>query len=212
MVYFHDYPDVTIHTNKDLPENLDATKLGRVAYLGAGIAWTLAALPAGEAPRLLALALADAEVRLARARALEGPDGALARREAIRSAVATLDSAAVLWPNLAPAVALESESLRKRLPPPRAARPADPRIPVRNPEIRGPLDVYYFNYLGDAAASVPSNALSGTLEYEAFNLADGKHTVSEIRDVLAGRYGAAPPDALSAWFDLLAKAGAVRFR
>ena len=32
MVYFHDWPDVTIHTNKDLPENLDATKLGRVAY------------------------------------------------------------------------------------------------------------------------------------------------------------------------------------
>ena len=43
MVYFHDWPDVTIHTNKDVPENLDATKLGRVAYMGAGIAWTLAA-------------------------------------------------------------------------------------------------------------------------------------------------------------------------
>ena len=36
MVYFHDWPDVTIHTQKDLPENLDATKLGRVAYMGAG--------------------------------------------------------------------------------------------------------------------------------------------------------------------------------
>jgi hypothetical protein len=33
MVYFHDWPDVTIHTNKDLPENLDATKLQRVAFL-----------------------------------------------------------------------------------------------------------------------------------------------------------------------------------
>src|SRR6185295_4423183 len=56
MVYFHDWPDVTIHTNKDQPENVDATKLGRVAYLGAGIAYTLAALPESEAPRLLALA------------------------------------------------------------------------------------------------------------------------------------------------------------
>jgi hypothetical protein len=36
MVYFHDWPDVTIHTNKDQPENLDATKLGRVAYAGRG--------------------------------------------------------------------------------------------------------------------------------------------------------------------------------
>lgn len=36
MVYFHDWPDVTIHTNKDQPENPDATKFGRLAYLGAG--------------------------------------------------------------------------------------------------------------------------------------------------------------------------------
>src|SRR5882724_2235963 len=49
MVYFHDWPDVTIHTNKDVPDNLDATKLGRVAYMTAGIAWTLAALPDAEA-------------------------------------------------------------------------------------------------------------------------------------------------------------------
>ncbi|HMA18679.1 MAG TPA: DUF4910 domain-containing protein, partial [Thermoanaerobaculia bacterium] len=67
MVYFHDWPDVTIHTNKDLPENLDATKLGRVAYMSAGIAWTLAALPDSEAPRLLALAAAKSEARIARA-------------------------------------------------------------------------------------------------------------------------------------------------
>src|ERR1051325_1848348 len=55
MVYFHDWPDVTIHTNKDVPDNLDATKLGRVAYMTAGIAWTLAALPDAEAARLPAL-------------------------------------------------------------------------------------------------------------------------------------------------------------
>jgi hypothetical protein len=65
MVYFHDYPDVTIHTQKDQPENLDATKLGRVAYMGAGIVWTLAALPDAEAPRLLACVRAGGEERIA---------------------------------------------------------------------------------------------------------------------------------------------------
>ncbi len=42
MLYFHDWPDVYIHTNKDVPENLDATKLQRVAFLGAAIGYTLA--------------------------------------------------------------------------------------------------------------------------------------------------------------------------
>ena len=72
MVYFHDWPDVTIHTNKDLPENLDATKLGRVAYLGAGIAWTLAALPQAEAGALYSFARAQAEARIALARGFSG--------------------------------------------------------------------------------------------------------------------------------------------
>ncbi len=212
MVYFHDWPDVTIHTAKDQPENLDATKLGRVAYIGAGIVWTLAALPAGEAPRLFALARADAEERIARSLAASGPDAPLVQREAILEAIGTLESAAALWPSLAPAAAAETGSLRGRLPPLRTSRPADARVPIRNPEIRGPLDVYYFNYLGETSPTVTSNVPSATLEYEAFNLADGKRTVSEIRDILEGRYGDARRDAITAYFDLLAKAGAVRFR
>ncbi|HEY6174121.1 MAG TPA: DUF4910 domain-containing protein, partial [Kofleriaceae bacterium] len=68
MVYFHDWPDVTIHTNKDVPDNLDATKLGRVAYMTAGIAWTLAALPDAEAPKLLVLSEVGAGERVVRAR------------------------------------------------------------------------------------------------------------------------------------------------
>ncbi|HEX8114681.1 MAG TPA: DUF4910 domain-containing protein, partial [Kofleriaceae bacterium] len=68
MVYFHDWPDVTIHTSKDVPDNLDATKLGRVAYMTAGIAWTLAALPDAEAARLVALEHAATDARIATAR------------------------------------------------------------------------------------------------------------------------------------------------
>src|SRR5437868_3828483 len=65
MVYFHDWPDVTIHTNKDVPDNLDPTKLGRVAYMTAGIAWTLAALPEAEAARLPAIERAATDERVA---------------------------------------------------------------------------------------------------------------------------------------------------
>ena len=212
MLYFHDWPDVTIHTNKDQPENLDATKLGRVAYMGAGIAWTLAALPDAEAPRLLAVARAGAEERIARAGAAAGPDAPLVRREAAEAAAGTLASIAALWPSTSAEADRESERLRRLAPTAVGSRDADPRVPARNPEIRGPLDVYYSSYVLEtldpaAAASLPS--VSDTLLYEAFNLADGRRSVSQIRDILAGRYGSAPLPAIAAYFEHLAKAGAV---
>jgi hypothetical protein len=50
------------------------------------------------------------------------------------------------------------------------------------------------------------------LTYEALNLVDGKRSVSEIRDILAGRYEPAPLAEVTEWLDLLARAGVVRFR
>src|SRR5512144_894495 len=96
MVYFNDWPDVTIHTNKDVPDNLDATKLGRVAYMTAGIAWTVAALPDAEAGRLPALERAATDERRAAARHAALADGRsaddarLAEREAVAVGVEEL--------------------------------------------------------------------------------------------------------------------------
>lgn len=218
MVYFHDWPDVTIHTNKDLPENLDATKLGRVAYMAAGIAWTLAALPPEEAPRLLGWALAgrEADVARARFRPESSPrDAALARRESIERAAATLDSIAALWPSAAGLVRAENARLRSLAPdvPPEAG--GDARVPTRSPEIVGPLGIYYSDYLAEtlgaeaaSKAALPDRA-DGVLAWEAFNLADGRRTVSQIRDLLTGRYAPVPLSEVAEYFDLLARAKAV---
>jgi hypothetical protein len=224
MVYFHDYPDVTIHTQKDVPENLDATKLGRVAYMGAGIAYTLAALPESEQDRMYDLAFADATVRVARAPTAGDPG--LATREGVATSIAELESVARLWPSTADAVAEETAQLRAELAP--SARPADARVPVRNPEIRGPLQVYYYDYLRRAGVDAGADALAGRpsvdpaktalaaredgglLAYEALNLADGKRSISEIRDALAGRYAPVPLSAVAEYFEMLARAGAVR--
>lgn len=72
MLYFHDWPDVYIHTNKDVPENLDATKLQRVAFLGATTGYTLASLGPADGPALLTEAAGRGAGRMAadRARAL----------------------------------------------------------------------------------------------------------------------------------------------
>lgn len=228
MVYFHDWPDVTIHTNKDVPDNLDATKLGRVAYMTAGIAWTLAALPEAEAGKLPALSRAATDERLAAARysALAGGWGArdaqLAGREALAMGIEELASVAALWPTTAAEVRRSSTALTAALPrvPPggpklQAAR--DPRVPERTAAVRGPLDVYYYDHLGAVlgAAAGPPPALhkrDGIFAYEALNLVDGKRSVSDIRDLLAGRYAPVPLAEVTEWLDLLAKAGVVRFR
>ena len=216
MVYFHDYPDVTIHTQKDQPENLDATKLGRVAYLAAGLVYTLAALPDAEVPRLLALARVDGEERILRASLVAGSDAAVARREAILSAIGTLESVAKLWPSAAPAVAKDVRRLRADLP--AAPAPEDRRVPMRSSDIVGPINVYYYDYFADIpGADFTKTALAArddgdVLAYEALNLADGTRSISEIRDVLAGRYAPVPVTAIAEYFELLARAGAVSLK
>ncbi len=216
MVYFHDYPDVTIHTQKDVPENLDATKLGRVAYMGAGIAYTLAALPEAEQDRMYDLAFADSTARIARA-PMAGDSG-IAMREAIEMGIAELESVARLWPSTADATSVVEEIARLRAELSAPPRPADPRVPVRNPEIKGPLDVYYFDYfqhpgrpgVDPAKTALAAREDGALLAYEAFNLADGKRSISEIRDALAGRYAPVPLSAVAEYFEMLARAGAVR--
>ncbi len=229
MLYFHDWPDVTIHTSKDQPENLDATKLGRVTYLGAGIAYTLAALPESEAPRLLTLARASADRDLADARlrqslSADARDGALAVRESLAQAETKLASVARRWP----ATTNDARDLRARMKAEPAAVAAlaapDARVPIRNPEIRGPLSVYYYDHFSEALAAKGVNeaslprvpALEGgnaeVLEYEALNLADGRRSVAEIRDVLSGRYAPVPVAFVAAHFERWAQAGIISWK
>jgi aminopeptidase YwaD len=228
MLYFHDWPDVTIHTSKDQPENLDATKLGRVAYLGAGIAYTLAALPDSEAPRLLALARESIEEQLAHARSQaafsdDARDGALRVREALAEGSESLTSLARRWPGAAGAVRDLMARLKGDQPLVPVLAGRDARVPVRNPEIRGPLDVYYYDHVTEALAArgrtdvAPNDVTTlggegALVAYEALNLADGHRSVAEIRDVLTGRYEQTALAPLSAHFDRLSRAGVVTWK
>jgi aminopeptidase YwaD len=220
MVYFHDWPDVTVHTNKDQPENLDATKLGRVAYLGAGIAWTLAALPDAEAPKLLVAVGVEAGERVLRARE-SAADAAVAQAAQVDAGLRAIRSVTALWKVPPADVRKEEDRLRRLATPDETAEsaraPRDSRVPVRNPEIRGPLDVYYFSFLTASGidrskASVLEESEGGdVLAYEAFNLVDGRRSVSDIRDSLTGLYFPVSLAGVAGYLDILAKAGAIHF-
>jgi aminopeptidase YwaD len=227
MVYFHDWPDVTIHTNKDVPENLDPTKLGRVVYLSAGIAWTLAALPDAEVSRLIAVVRADAEHRLVDAKlraSLSGNDrdGLLAAREAAASGGEALRSVAVLWKAGAAEARSAAADIERDAPSVPPLPGVDLRVPVRSDDIRGALDVFYFDTIADRlrgarspnAATLyrPVQSLPEVCAYEAFNLVDGRRSVGDIRDVLTGRYGAVASACVAEYFDQLAKASIIRWQ
>jgi len=228
MVYFHDWPDVTIHTNKDVPDNLDATKLGRVAYMTAGIAWTMAALPDGEAARLPALERAATDARAAEARhtalarGWSADDARIAEREAVTTGVEELASLAAMWPATTGEARKLSAALVAAGPKPATGAAAaadgkrDLRVAERTGAVRGPLDVYYYDHLaavlGEAAPPAAITKRDGVLSFEALNLVDGKRSVSEIRDRLTGRYEPVPLAEVSEWLDVLAKAGVIRWR
>jgi hypothetical protein len=63
-LYLRDWPDIYIHTDHDTLEQIDATKLRRVALLGAAAGYSLAALDAAQSSEVLPFLAARALARL----------------------------------------------------------------------------------------------------------------------------------------------------
>src|SRR5208337_265772 len=66
-IYLNDWPDRFIHTNLDVPGNIDATKLKRVGFIGAASGYFLAQLNESDLPAINWLILAGATERRAHA-------------------------------------------------------------------------------------------------------------------------------------------------
>jgi len=64
-LYLRDWPDIYIHTDHDTLEQIDATKLRRVALLGAASGYVYASVTAQQLPTLLPFLTSKAEARLA---------------------------------------------------------------------------------------------------------------------------------------------------
>jgi aminopeptidase YwaD len=64
-LYLRDWPDIYIHTDHDSLDQIDATKLRRVALLGAASGYVYASVSAQQLPQLLPFLTAQSETRLA---------------------------------------------------------------------------------------------------------------------------------------------------
>lgn len=188
-IYLNDWPDRYIHTNQDVAGNMDATKLGRVAFLAATSGYVLARLDSSDAAALATMMKAKAMKRTADALRRNDPN---ALRFALWYERTMTDSMSRFF--TVPAdVRKDSAAFYVRLqsllgvtapkPPVQASR-----VYRRNSAIKGPMEAFGYDYF-NAHYTKDVVKLSGEKRYEALNLVDGRRSVSEIRDALDAIYG-----------------------
>jgi len=212
-IYLNDWPDRYIHTNFDTPANVDPTKLKRAAFIGAASAYFLANAKAENAPAILHVLQANSLRRtatmlkrrdqlsadeaanlvrfhLSYERALVGSMGRFFKVPAdTRADAATfLDNLEKLWGGVKhPAPAQGDGRLVFR----------------RNPQPKGTMSAFGYDYFTDRYGAERERQIrllqfqglrgsGGEYAYEALNLADGRRTVQEIRDMVSAVYGPVP--------------------
>jgi aminopeptidase YwaD len=212
-LYFNDWPDRYIHTNHDLPANIDPTKLKRAGFLAAASGLVLANAGPADADALWRVvagrALRRAALTLDRRAGLPAPEAAALTRQALAYERAVLASFSRFLA-LPVATQREAEGFLARLtallgdPGPAPAAAGDGALVLRrNPEVKGTMSVFGYDYLGDHYGEEKASALAlprftglrgggGDYAYEVLNLVDGKRTAAEIRDVVSATYGPVP--------------------
>jgi len=218
IIYIADWPDRYIHTQRDLPGNLDPTKLRRAIFIAAASGYFLAnyrggsemagALRAGEFERAAETvrrvqALRDAGVSEAETDLLWGhflsSDGGIAT---------SLDRFGTLRPAERPTLMVVAPRLH----------PREPTGPVyRRILNQGPMNGFGYSWFDDRLARAgltrprllsrdPQGEVA-SYGYEALNLVDGYRHVSEIRDELTATLGPVPQDEVAEYLDILARLG-----
>ncbi|MDP9194604.1 MAG: DUF4910 domain-containing protein [Acidobacteriota bacterium] len=167
-IYMNDWPDRYIHTNKDVPANIDSTKLARAAFIAAASGYALARIGANDAPALREMMQAFALERAAVTMRRKDPNvtkfGQWYEQEMQASLTRFLGASS-----------------------PRAATPLKGTY-RRNPKIKGTMGAFGYDYFTSHYPNHKEIRLGEEYRYEALNLVDGKRTVTEIRDALSAIY------------------------
>ena len=212
-VYLNDWPDRYIHTDRDVPANIDPTKLERAAFIGGATGWYLANLKDAVDDGLLGVVnqkrLTRTARMLSRGTALSQDEAAALQRfhwAYERQLVASIE-------RFVPLAASQRETSSRQLdglahlygeggvaPAPSGAAAI---VYIRSKDPKGPMSVFGFDYLMDRLGTAKAGSLE-LLKYsglradgegyavEALNFVDGARSVQAIRDALAAEFGPVP--------------------
>ncbi|MEA3032238.1 MAG: aminopeptidase YwaD, partial [Sphingomonadales bacterium] len=211
VIYIADWPDIYIHTQKDVPANLDSTKMRRAIFIAAASAWALATLSDDDSPALkqmLDVASADGMGAAFRASAgLAEPAAANMMRirlSALNEVRGSLSRFGV--------------TMFDARPEPRERGAGNFAIVYRRKaEPKGPMDGFGYSWLDDhlkrAGLKKPALLSRETSEdgpsfgYETLNLVDGRRSVQEIRGALAATVAPAPVEEVADYLATLERLG-----
>jgi hypothetical protein len=214
-IYLNDWPDRFIHTNYDTPANIDPTKLKRAGFIGAASGYFLAALKETDAPALWraiqARSLRRAALLVERRAELGPEEAANLTRFHFWYERGLVDSMERFFRAPAPlrdeamAFLANQERLLGEVPRMTKAPGEDGVVFRRNPNLKGPLVTFGYDYFRDhygaeRAARIRLLNFRGLrgagseYAYETLNFVDGKRDAREIRDAVSAIYGPVPLD------------------
>jgi len=215
VIYIADWPDRYIHTQRDVPANLDATKLKRAMFIAAASGWYLANVDAGDVTRLAVAMTSEAlERRAATVRKtadMSAADTAFVTRHADAFEAEEARSLARFGIGTASSEAPRAASA------PSAPKGAAAIVYRRKDAPKGPLEGFGYSWLDDhlKQGGLPRPVLvdraaardGGSFAYEALNLVDGARSVQDIRDALFATSGPVPLDEVADYLVTLEKLG-----
>jgi aminopeptidase YwaD len=221
-IYLHDWPDRYIHTNFDLPANIDPTKLKRAGFIGAASGYFLAQLNDKNA---LALWGTLKQQALRRSAEVEQRSASLSKEETEnlkvnhfnyeRNVFASLKNFISINPDLTKEAErfyspLEASLMTSKA---QSIKPAG-IVYKRNPAIKGPMFVFSYSYLSDHFGEEKIQTLKllnyqgmwgggSEYAYEVLNFVDGKRTVSQIHGAVSAEFGPVPYESVDDYLKAL---------
>jgi aminopeptidase YwaD len=218
IIYIADWPDRYIHTQRDLPGNLDPTKLRRAIFIAAASGWYLANRTDGRDTLALIRegALRRAADTLRRAQTLSDPAEVAALWRHYHDYEIHVALSGQGYSNLP---VFERPVLERVYPNP----PARPSGPVyRRVLQQGPMNGFGYSWFDDhlarsgltrprLLAREPIGEVA-SYGYEALNLVDDRRSVGEIRDELSATLGPVPLEEVAEYLDVLARLGVIERR
>lgn len=224
VIYIADWPDRYIHTQRDLPGNLDPTKLRRAIFIAAASGYYLARMTPADFEEMQTATAAQmmergAETmrRFARLRR-DGVDSTEFmqllhyHRWFEEQVIESLERIGPVPPEIRDSAGLLFNILYSAPGPARISGPVYRRV-----RREGPMNGFGYSWFDDRLARAgltrprllarEPDAGRPSFGYEALNLVDGRRSVGEIRDALLATIGAAPVEEVAEYLDVLARLG-----
>lgn len=229
-IYMNDWPDRYIHTNFDTPAMIDPTKLKRSGFIGAAAGYFLATLSAQQARPLWTHLQAQVMRRTARMferrNVLDSEEADNLARIHFwyeRNQVASVSSYTKISDGLNREIDdffMHLEALAGTKSDPSAPSAHGTLVFNRNPDVKGPMSVFGYNYFTDHYGGARASMIrlfrhqglrgaGGAYAYETLNLVDGLRTTQAIRDFVAAEYGPVPGEMIVEYLRALEEIGIV---